>query len=308
MSPRSLSAVGITGGCGALGKHLIAKLIAAGVPRIIVFDRATNTQKSENSIEHVEGDILIPSQIENAFKECDTVFHLAALIHARRSAHESEYYHKINVVGTECVVNACIHANVKRLIFASTSHVYGIPEQSLLTEMHPTRPLSVYAQSKLDGEQVIQKNVHHFVEGALIARMTNIYGGTTGEETVIGRALMQAATGQDIQLRNLSEIRDFIHVDDAAEGLIRLARVSSIKTGEEIINIGSGKGVLLHDLAQLIAQIAGTKVLPAEDNKPSNIPKVILDINRLISLTGWQPSITLKEGLQKALQLYLIGT
>ena len=299
MYPRTLSAVAITGGCGALGTRLVAKLIAAGVPRIVILDRVVNTRFSEDAVQYVEGDILAVSELQNIFLGCDTVFHLAALVHAGNSACEPDRYYQVNVVGTESVVEACIHAAVKRLIFASTSHVYGIPEQSPLAEIHPTRPQSVYAQSKLDGECVIQKNAPRFSDGTLIARMTNIYGSAIGPETVIGRALAQAASGQDIQLRNLSEIRDFIHVDDAAEGLVRLAGISAVSEGEDIVNIGSGEGVSLKNLAQLIAQLAGTNVLPAEENIVSVVPESVLDIKRLVALTGWQPSITLKDGLQR---------
>ncbi len=252
MGLRPLSAVAVTGGCGALGERLVAKLADYGVPRIVVFDRVIGKRPPVKAVSYYEGNILAAADMQRAFAGCDTVFHLAALAHAGNSASDPERYHEINVIGTECVMAACVSAGVQRLVFTSTGHVYGVPEQSPIAETHPARPLSVYAQSKLDGEGVIQKHAAQLPDGACIARLTNVYGGGIGAETVIGKALSQAAAGHDIALRNLSEIRDFIHIDDAAEGLIRLARmplrmearILSISAAERVFCCRSWQGLL----------------------------------------------------------------
>ena len=289
-----LSAVCITGGSGALGRRLAARLAASGVSRVIAYDREAGTPRA--NVISITGDILSANDMVSAFKGCEAVFHLAALIHAGKSANDAERYREVNVEGTRRVAEACKRAGVSRIVHASTSHVYGLPQKLPVSENHPTRPLSIYAQSKLDAEGVLRESQ----VASVAARLANLYGGGIGPETVIGRALSQAASGEPIRLRNLSEARDFVHIDDAAEALIRLALLPPEKF--RAVNVSTGKAVLLSDMAEALARLAGVSVAPPEQKSPGDMPEFVLDKTLLEKLTGWSPSIGLEEGLKRALQ------
>ena len=204
-------------------------------------------------------------------------------------------------------MEACRRLGIQRLIYTSTSHVYGIPRQLPIGEDHPTAPLSVYAASKLAGEVAVQGYAASCALSCDIARLANVYGASFSTETVIGCALEQAATGGPISLRNLAAVRDFIHADDIIEALVRLAAAGDEGTGCRVVNVSTGQGVSVLEMAETLSKIATEEGLGRPDvvqggnRQDELVPRLILNNRRLLELTGWVPQISLEQGLRLAL-------
>ena len=302
----------VTGGRGALGRHLIRRLLAGGARLIVALDRRPATSQDSVSkvspVEHFTGNILDPAELDRALVDCTVVFHLAALIHVGRSQTEPLRYFEVNSLGTAHVLEACRRLGIQRVVYTSTSYVYGPPRQLPVTEDHPTMPVSVYAASKLAGEAVIQGYAANYELSCDIARLSNLYGASFGAETVIGRALRQVVSGEPIALRNLEPVRDFIHADDVVEALVRLAAAGDDRSGCRIVNVSTNQGVSVREMAQALANIAVEQgwgypeIVQTGDSRDELVPRLILDNSRLRELTGWMPRITLQQGLRVALQ------
>jgi len=240
------------------------------------------------------------------------VFHLAALVDAQRSHQDPLGFFEINGKGVACVMEACRRAGVQKIVYTSTSHVYGIPREVPNTEDHPTVPLSVYAASKLAGEAAVVGFAASFGIDSVIARLSNIFGGYSSPNTVVGRAVEQAASGKPIELRNLSPVRDFIHVSEVVEALVRLSAIDLISE-TRTVNVSSGNGVSVGEMATVVAEIAfeegleRPQVLETDTETQDPIPAMVLDHRRLEQITGWTPSMSLKEGLRLAFKEHIEG-
>jgi nucleoside-diphosphate-sugar epimerase len=137
--------------------------------------------------------------------------------------------------------------------------------------------------------------------------MANLYGASYDEETIIGRALRHAASGGPISLRNLAPIRNFLHVDDAVESLIRLAVHGDGQLTCHTVNVADNHPVSILEVAQMVAEVAfeqhlGTlEILPSSVDESESIPELVLDNSRLRASIGWSPQVSLKKGLQMSL-------
>jgi nucleoside-diphosphate-sugar epimerase len=300
----------ITGGHGSLGSRLGRLLTSYGVSSLIVFDRKSvgfHDAGSLPSVSHIRGSITNASDLLYALLGCTAVFHLAAMIHVGQSMKEPASCFKVNGLGTVNVLDACRKQGVKQVIYASTSYVYGAPQQIPISEDHPVRPLSVYAASKLAGEVMIQGYSENFGLSCDIARFSNIYGGALDADTAVNAALAQAAAGGPIALRNLSAVRDFVHVDDVVDALVRLAVTSETLSGCRVMNVSSGHGTSIGDLARTIGEIARglglgmPEVIQTGDPRNETVSTVILDNRRLMAATGWTARVSLEEGLRRSL-------
>lgn len=302
----------VTGGRGALGRRLVQRLVTGGAYRVVALDRQLVTPGDDatqgRSVEHIVGNILNPADLDHALLDCTVVFHLAALVHVGRSELEPLCYFEVNALGTAQVLEACQRQGIRRVIYTSTSHVYGIPRQLPIGEDHPTAPLSVYAASKLAGEVAVQGYAAKCALSCDMARLANVYGASFSPETVIGRALEQVANGEPIRLRNLAAVRDFIHADDVVEALVRLAAAGERGTGCRIVNVSTGQGASVLEVAETISRIAAeqglgrSEVIQTGSSQNELVPRLVLDNRRLSELTGWAPQIRLKQGLRLALQ------
>lgn len=300
----------VTGGSGVLGNLLVRRLIAHGAAAVVVFDRSAGSsgqlQGLAGPVEHIAGSILDEGALAKALQGCSVVFHLAALTHVGQSQRAPLTYMEVNGLGTASVLEACRRQGVERVIYTSTGHVYGRADALPIAEDHPTRPLSIYAASKLAGEVAVQGYAAGYGLSAAIARLANLYGAALGAETVVGRALEQVVSGEPIRLRNLSAVRDFVYLEDAAEALLRLA-ASARSPGCQVANVASGRGVSILEVAQTLAAVAAQQGLgtvelaPPEEVQREAIPAQVLDNSRLRALTGWAPATSLAAGLGRAL-------
>ena len=301
----------ITGARGSLGRRLVRRLAAAGSRRIVAFDlqppAATGDGSDASAIEQVTGNILVGSDLDWAVSGCTVVFHLAALVHVGGSVSDPVSYFEANCLGAARTFDACRRADVERVVYASTSHVYGIPRRLPMPEDHPMSPRSPYAASKLAGENALQGFSASFSISGRIGRIGNLYGASARDDTVTGSAISQAVNEGRISLWNLTPVRDFTHADDVVEGLIRLAQ-AEVDDGECLaVNVSSGQGTSVGDMAETVATIVERtgKPRPAVSQSSPTIeeavPELVLDNTLLAELTGWSPEIGLDKGLRMAM-------
>ena len=298
--------VAITGGWGSLGTCLARLLISSGCREIVVFDRLPPGFQTER-LRYVSGDILNADDLERGLGGCEVVFHLAALADPAGSLTEPMRYVEVNVLGTARVLEACRRLGVLQIVYASTGHVYGLPLRIPVDEQHRAEPRSIYAASKLAGEVVAAGYGKSFGSAVVIARLSNLYGGTLGANTVLGRAIQSVLSEGTLQLRSIEEVRDFLYVEDAAEALLRLATSDGTQSGVHTVNVSTGCGIGIGDAVRELIQAAEDcglprpLVMPPSGQPDCEVPVFVLDNRRLRELTGWAPTTSLRQGLADTL-------
>ena len=301
----------VTGGLGALGRRLARRLAARGAPRVVAIDSrslaSSDPVDQAGGVDHVTADILDVDAMARWLSGCSVVFHLAALTNAAQSAAESERYFEVNARGTVLLTEACAKAGVRQVIYTSTSLVYGIPLSLPIHEDHPTDPVTPYATSKLAGERAVADYASRSGGTGNIARLANLYGASFSPDTAVGVALNQALHGGPISLRNLAVVRDFVHADDVVEALVHLAAAPQGAGECRVVNVSTGIGASVLEVAQAIARAAERQgmgypdVVQSGEPFAETAPMIVLDNRRLAELTGWTPRFNLAQGLAAAL-------
>jgi UDP-glucose 4-epimerase len=296
----------VVGGTGVIGRALVSQLRRLG-GEVVVFSRQSN---ADPAIEWCRGDLDESDFSLRTVSAGATIFHLASRKHVGDGARQAERYFETNARGTWRLLEAGRQARAAQMIYASTGLAYGVPKSSPIGEDHPTEPISVYAASKLAGEAAVRGYAGEFALRSVIARLANVYADAPDPETICGRIVGLAASSREIEIRNPHAERDYIHADDAAEGLIRLA---ALDTREDCVtvNLSTGVGTTAGRLAAIVADeaLAATGRKPGISSPasppPERVPSLILSNQRLAQLTGWKPRIGIEDGLRRCLRLAL---
>lgn len=296
----------VTGGAGFIGSHLVDKLIKEG-HRVVVIDNLS-TGKKENLNPEADFhslDICDFNKINSLFKDIDFVFHLAAVPRVPMSVEDPVGTTKSNILGTVNVFKAAIDAKVKRVIFASSSAIYG--EQKILPfkeNMEPN-PVSPYALQKLTGEQFAVLFTKLYKIPIISLRYFNVYGPRIDFDSeyglVIGKFLNQRAQNKPLTIFGDGEqTRGFCYIDDVIEANIKAAQSEKIKGGE-VINISSEKSHSINYLAKVIG--GEVKYLPPRPGDPYHTKA---DITLAKNLLDWEPKIGFEEGVKRT-QNWFVG-
>jgi UDP-glucose 4-epimerase len=316
---RERSNVVVTGGAGFIGSELVRQLAVRG-ERVIVVDNLVNG-KRENLADvlspHVTlmvTDIRDLDTLMPVLREARTVYHLACL-GVRHSVHAPHENHEVNATATLQLLAAARHADVPRFVYVSTSEVYGgvrwapTIRWEQMTEDHPAFPCTVYGGSKLAGECYARAYFRTYGYPTVVVRPFNAYGprshheGDSGE--VIPKFLLRCLAGRPMVIfGDGSQSRDFTYVSDTAHGIL-LAGEHPLAVGETI-NVGSGSDVTINDLARLVATVAGNPdaVVEHDRPRPGDVNRLVADVARARELLGFEPRVSMSEGLQRLLQWY----
>ncbi len=295
----------ITGGCGFVGSHLSKYLLEKG-HKVVAYDNFSNSKKNENSLQPrvIKGDILDLSHISKCLEKIDLVIHLAAQISVIDSNSHPEKTLKINVQGTENVLNACVKQQVKNFIGISSAAVFG-NQNNILSENSPTLPISVYGKSKLLMEKMIVDFSKNHNINSVILRFFNLYGKNQSPQYagVIAKFLDKIKNCQPVVIcGDGSQTRDFVHVDDAISCIDLAIQKMDGKSGE-IYNVGSGQSTKILDLAKLLICLS-KKNIPISFLDP--IENDIIHSRTSIELAsddlGYVPKRTLQDGLSELLE------
>lgn len=300
----------VTGADGFIGSHLTEMLIAKGaqVRALAQYNSFNNWGWLEDvsvksKIEVVCGDIRDPNFCRSITQGMDVVFHLAALIAIPYSYLAPDSYVATNVTGTLNMLQAARDAGVKRFMQTSTSEVYGTARQVPISEEHPLQPQSPYSATKIASDAVAMSFHYTFDMPLTVVRPFNTYGPRQSARAVIPTIIGQVLAGQKkISLGSLSPTRDFNYVEDTCRGFIELAECDA--SVGKTINIGSSREISIGDLVALIADVMGAEIAveSAEERKrPENseVERLLCDNAKIRALTGFEPRISLREGLSR---------
>jgi UDP-glucose 4-epimerase len=294
-----------------LGRALVRRLTAAGV-RVVGVDlpAALAGLPPAEAVTYLPADLLDDHQVKSLWARVDAplaadqvVFHLAGAASVEACARDPGRAYRLNVTATANVLEACRAAGVRRVVFPSTALVYGRPAQLPVDEMAPAAPETIYAATKLAAEALLQGYAAQFGFASTVARLGNVFGPGAAADTVVARLIRQARSGGPLVVKTLAPTRDFIHSEDVADGLVRLAEACGAP-GFRVFNLSSGLATSIGELALTIARLAGLPgaIWETEPDAPDAVPHLVLDTRRLIDATGWRPAVSLEAGLGLALK------
>lgn len=305
----------VTGADGFIGSHLAEMLVQRGydvraLAQYNSFNHWGWLEKSEclSDMEVVSSDVRDPNACREMTKGIDRVFHLAALIAIPYSYSAPDSYVDTNIKGTLNICQAARDNGVNRIVHTSTSEVYGSAQYVPIDEKHPLQPQSPYSASKIAADAMAMSFYNAFDLPLTIARPFNTYGPRQSARAVIPTIITQIASGKkQIQLGDVSPTRDFNYVEDTCRGFIALAE--SDKTTGETINIGSNFEVSVGDTLNLIKSLMDSDVeflLDEQRIRPakSEVNRLWCDNSKIRALTGFEPQVTLEEGLRRTIDWF----
>ena len=306
----------VTGAGGFIGSHLTEALVRMGA-EVKVFVRYNSrgdlgllerlSSDIKEEIEVYAGDLKDPEALRQPIKGCELVFHLGSLIAIPYSYINPMDYVQTNVVGTANLLNACLGNNVEKIVHTSTSEVYGTAIYCPIDEKHPLQAQSPYSATKIAADKLAESYYKAFGLSVATVRPFNTYGPWQSARAVIPAIILQALNGDKIMLGSLHPTRDLTYVEDTASGLIEVAK-SSQSIGE-VINTGSGQEISIGELAQVILSVMGKEAeIVQEDRRvrPENseVERLVCDNSKARELLGWEPTVTLKEGLRRTIDWF----
>lgn len=302
----------VTGAAGFIGSNLVDRLLAEGreVVGLDSFDPFyAEDQKQRNlaaalgtsAFQLVRGDIRSADTVESLFRETrfDSVVHLAALAGVRPSLERPAVYADVNVHGTSVVLEAAVKHGNPRVVFASSSSVYGEREDGPFRETDPVeRPISPYAATKRAGELVAHTFHHAHALSVTCVRIFTAYGPRQRPDLAIRKFAERMLEGKPIPVfGDGHSLRDFTYVDDLVDGIVKAI---DRDLGFAILNFGAGRKVTVLEVVELLEK---TLKVPAEiewlPTQTGDVRRTWSDIGAAREVLGFDPQISLEEGLTR---------
>jgi UDP-glucose 4-epimerase len=294
----------VTGGCGFIGSHLVDALLARGHEVRVVDNLATGNRENlspRGPVRLFEGDIRDPELLRRAMDGVDVVFHQAALPSVPRSIADPISCHDVNATGTFQVLMAARDTGVRRVVFASSSSVYGDTAELPKREGMTPRPLSPYALAKLTGEHYCR--LFHELYGleAVALRYFNVFGPRQDPNSAYAAAIPKfirliTAGERPVVYGDGEQTRDFTAVGNVVAA--NLGAATSAAAPGRVYNVGCGSRVSLNELLRKIGRVTGCEVVPEyRPAKAGDVRDSLADISAARRDLGYEPRITLEQGL-----------
>ncbi|HRX78602.1 MAG TPA: NAD-dependent epimerase [Pirellulaceae bacterium] len=325
----------VTGAAGFIGYHVAAKLLDRG-DRVVGIDNLNDyysVQLKRDRLRQLEGrkgfefqqlDIADDTSLQRLFSEAhpEVVIHLAAQAGVRYSLENPGAYVQSNLVGFANILEGCRHHDVKHLVYASSSSVYGAnTKMPFSVHDNVDHPVSLYAASKKANELMAHTYSHLYRLPTTGLRFFTVYGPWGRPDMALFKFTEAIVAGRPIDVYNHGQMqRDFTYIDDIVEGVIRtadhIAEPNSVWSGDQpdpgtslapyrLYNIGNNQPVELLTLIEVIEQSLGCK---AEKNmlpiQPGDVPATYADVDDLIRDVGFQPKTPIEEGVRKFVDWY----
>ncbi|MDD3876065.1 MAG: NAD-dependent 4,6-dehydratase LegB [Bacteroidales bacterium] len=303
----------ITGAGGFIGSHLVEECVSCNLDvTAFVHYNSRNSwgwledSSFKNDIHIIQGDIRDFDSVSKAMKDCDTVFHLAALIGIPYSYISPMAYIKTNVEGTFNILESARIYNVPNVLVTSTSETYGSAQYVPIDELHPMVGQSPYSASKIGADQLAISYFRSFGLPVKIVRPFNTYGPRQSARAIIPTIITQILSGtKEIKLGNLTPTRDLNYVKDTVSGFMEIAKVD--KFNGEIVNIGNNSEISVGDLVSLIIELLNTNVSVVSDvervrPEKSEVERLYCDNSKLISSSPWKPKFDIRTGLSLTIE------
>jgi len=296
----------VTGGAGFIGSHITKALLEEGHD-ITVIDNL-NTGKEENlellkdQINFIKGNILDNELLAGITTNVDGVFHQAALASVQDSFSKPEEYHDVNVNGTENILKLAKKNNFK-VVYASSSSVYGNPEKIPIEESDIKNPINPYAETKLRKEELAVKYAEMGVK-VIGLRYFNVFGKGQSKEYAGVLKLFLERIRDELPPKingDGTQFRDFVYVKDVVD-----ANIMSMKSevNHEFFNVGTNTSITILDLAKTIIKFSGLDIEPVFGPAlKGDVMKTIADINLIKEKIGWEPKVMLKDWIKEIVSL-----
>lgn len=302
----------VTGGAGFIGHHLVAGLLARGDQVNVIDDFSTGRRsRLEPVLDRIaltEGSILDPGALDEALAGCEVVFHEAAIASVAQSLIAPRLTNEVNAGGAIEVMLAAARQGARRVVFAGSSAVYGVPEHLPCRESQRPAPISPYGASKLAAEHYVHTLGRlHGVE-TVVLRYFNVYG--PGQDpnaeyaAVVPRFITAVLDGRTPIINGTGDIsRDFVYVDDVVEANLLAARPSS--PSALTCNIASGSQTSLRELLLEVGVAAGRDVdAVLGPPRPGDIQHSFADISLARRELGYDGAVGLSDGISRALESF----
>jgi UDP-glucose 4-epimerase len=300
----------VTGGGGFIGSHLATQLLRSGY-RVRVLDnfatgRRSNLASLDGDVELIEGDIQSYERVFKAVAGCEVVFHQAALPSVPRSVQDPLTSNAINVIGTLNVLLASRDQDVRRVIYASSSSVYG-PASGLSAkrEDQPLTPISPYATAKLAGEGYARSFYEIYGLETVALRYFNVFGPLQDPASqyaaVIPKFITALLAGEPpVIFGDGEQSRDFTYVANVVEA--NLLAVDARDVAGKVYNVACGERVTLNRLVEELRKLLGSDVEPAyAAPRSGDIRHSLADLSRARADLGYEPAVKLRDGLERTI-------
>jgi UDP-N-acetylglucosamine/UDP-N-acetyl-alpha-D-glucosaminouronate 4-epimerase len=297
----------VTGGAGFIGSNLARSLLERG-HQVRVLDNFSTGHRSnlrDLEVELVEGDLRSYERVATAVRGVEVVFHQGALPSVPRSIQDPLTTSAVNVEGTLNVLLAARDAGARRVVFASSSSVYGDAPGMPRQESQPLAPLAPYAVAKLAAEQycVVASRVHGLETVAL--RYFNVFGERqdplSGYAAVIPKFIRLMLDGRRPTIFGDGETsRDFTHVENVVEAT--LAAADAPAAAGRVMNVAFGNSHTLNELVAILKEMLGVEVEPEyAEHRPGDVAESLADISLARELIGYEPRVDFEQGLRRTI-------
>jgi UDP-glucose 4-epimerase len=298
----------VIGGAGFIGSHIVDRLIDSNVETSVIvsgFRSNNHTSIINKSASIIKGDLRDYNSLVSATEGIDVVYHLGGVF-----SHYVEKYPDltidVNIKGTLNLKKACEINGVDRIIFASSSFVYGDPTKSPVDEESPTNPKDLLGITKLAGEKILQALYPYKIDYTIL-RLFNVYGPRQYPDdlitSVVSTWIKRSLIGEALEIHDDgTQSLDFIYVKDVADAFI-LSMGERAKN--EIFNVGSGSAISMNELAGLVNELTGNKSDSFYNpNHPMFFKYVQANINKIKSILKWTPRVGIEEGLKNTIDFF----
>jgi UDP-glucose 4-epimerase len=299
----------VTGGGGFIGSNLVRALLERGDEVRVLDNFSTGNRANLEGleVEVVEGELRSYERVHNAVRGVDVVFHLGALGSVPRSVQDPLTSSAVNVEGTLNVLLAARDEGVRRVVFSSSSSVYGMRRELPVREELAPDPLSPYGVAKLAAERycIAFSRVYESFE-SVVVRYFNVFGPRQSPHSqyaaVIPLFITAIASGQPVRIEGDGEQRrDFTYVTNVVDGTIRAAEVP--EANGRIFNVAASRPASVNEVADLIGGILDRPVERASaPRRAGDIRDSWADVTAAREVLGWEPTVALEEGLRRTVE------
>lgn len=306
----------VTGAGGFIGSHLAEYLVRLGakVQAMVHYNSLgtwgwLDSSDVKNEINIFSGDITDRDTVRRAVKNCDMIFHLAALIGIPYSYEAVFSYVRTNILGTLNVIETARELGIGRIIHTSTSEVYGTALYVPIDENHPLQAQSPYSATKIGADKLVESFYRSFNLPVVIVRPFNVYGPRQSSRAIIPTIITQVLTGSKVCIGAIEPRRDFTFVKDTIAGFIAAAETNKKNVVGQVFNIATGREISIKDLIYLIIKLSGNKVritISSERIRPktSEVNRLLADLVKTETILNWRPKVSLEDGLARTIDWF----